>query len=180
MRAGVLPGALALGLVAALLAHTAAYGGSHAMGGVYHGALLGLSEIAVVFSTVAALAMAWSGARRVANGSVLAARLRDFLPGWTPIAASALGWFVLAEHLEPHHAEAPLLVLGALLAFASWLVLAVARGLLAVLARAAVTARRCHAVQLAHLWVRRVSESPLPHIILRSKYRYARPPPIAV
>jgi hypothetical protein len=180
MRALQLPGTLALGLIAALLAHAAAYGGSHAMGGAYHGVLLDLSEIAVALSIVIASAMAWSGARKVANGSVLAARLRDCLPGWIPIAGSASGWFVLAEHLEPHHAEAPLLLLGVLLACASWFVLVLARGLLAVLAGAAVAVRKRYAVRLALLCVQRVSESPLPYIVLRSKYRYARPPPIAV
>lgn len=39
MRPPEFPGALALGLPAALLAHTVVFGGDHSLGGAYHQAL---------------------------------------------------------------------------------------------------------------------------------------------
>ena len=78
------PGALALGLLASLVAHTALYGSSHEMGGAFHRELVTVALAALGGLLVAFGALAWTGSRHAADGSVLAARLTGRLPGLAP------------------------------------------------------------------------------------------------
>lgn len=117
-----LPGATVLGLLAAIVAHGVLFGGSHAWGGAYHTALLLLAFAAVVGLTAGALALLWSGERCAADGTILAARLRELMPGWSAVAVSAAGWFMLGECLEVAHSGVPLLILVVILSASAWMV----------------------------------------------------------
>lgn len=129
-----LPGATVLGLVTALVSHAVLFRGEHAWGGAYHSALLQLTLAAVAGLTAAAGALLWSGAGCVADGTVLAARMRELLPGWGAVTASGAAWFALGERLESAHAGVPFLAIVLILAFAAWLVFRFATAALRVLA----------------------------------------------
>lgn len=118
-----LPGAIVLGLVAALTAHAVLFGGEHAWGGAYHSALVQFTLAATTSIITAAGALLWSGARGAADGTVLAARLRELLPGWGAVLTSGAACYVLGERLEAAHASVPLLAIVVVLALAAWLVL---------------------------------------------------------
>ena len=180
MRPREAPGALALGLLASLLAHAAEYGGGHSMGGSYHGALVAAGVVAGLGSALAAGALAWAGAGRILEGSILAVRLRLHLPRWPAVAAAAALWFALAEHLAPQHDAASPILLIAGLAIAAWLVLALARGALSILATIAIAVRKTRFSPRAHARLLRLLPAPRAHALLRATRRYARPPPIAV
>ncbi len=101
------PGALALGLLAAFLAHTVVYGNDHIMGGFY-GAALRTFALAVVFGLVVSwLVICLASRRRLCQGSVLTANIRQLVPSFTGLFAASFGWFWLAEALEDGHAWAP-------------------------------------------------------------------------
>ncbi len=180
MKARELPGAAALGLIVSLLAHVAGYGSGHAMGGSYHELLLALSALTLLGGILAVGALAWAGAGKTRDGSVLAALLRTAVPNWPALTAAAISWLALAEHLEPrHHTVSPLLLLAAI-ALVAWLLLALARAALLLLA-AAVVAVRCGRFAARPLaWRMRSRPTPRVSRILRAARRYARPPPIAV
>jgi MFS family permease len=174
------PGAAALGLLAALTAHTAAYGSGHAMGGAYHGVLVSLSCVAALGALLAGASVAWIGGRRTIDGSVLATQLRSRLPGMVPVVAAAAAWFVLGEAIEPHHdAASPALVCAAVLV-AAWLLLLLARALLGLLASIAIAVRSAGFAPRAPVWVLRFAPAPRARRALHRARRYARPPPIAV
>lgn len=171
---------MALGLLASLLAHTLAYGGSHAQAGSYHELLLALNAVALLGGVLAVGALAWAGAGRTRDGSILAARLRTTLPSWPALAAIAGGWLALAEHLEPrHHTISPLLLLAAV-ALAAWFLLALARATISLLATAAIAARRGRFTPRPLAWRIRIRPTPGVSHALRAARRYARPPPIAI
>lgn len=181
MRALELPGAIALGLLASLLAHTAVYGQSHVMGGEYHELLLVAAAIALCASAVAAGALAWAGAGHVISGSVLAVRLRLALPSVPALTVAASLWFTLVEHIEPHHSTLPLPLLLLAIALTSWCVSALARASLSLLATIAVAARPLtQHVPHAFAWDERRIETPHFDSALRIARRFARPPPGAV
>jgi hypothetical protein len=174
------PGALALGLLASLIAHGSLYGGSHSMGGDYHDLLLDLALAAGAALLIFFGGLAWNGALAATSGSVLAARLSARLPGFGSLATAAAAWYAAAEFVEPHHAATSWLAAMLCLAIASWLVLWLSRCALAILAGAILaffgaafaprtTARfvRPTPIRFARsiAWVRRL---------------FARPPPIAV
>ncbi len=180
MRARALPGALVLGLPAAILAHAAGYGSGHAMGGSYHGFLVTLCIAGTAGALILAGMLAWLGAKRAMQGSILAARLRGYLPAWTTLAAATALWFSVAESIEPHHQSVSPLPLLAALALAAWLVHVVARGILTFLAAIALAVHSAaHAVR-EPLPSLRFHQTPRAHRLLRATRRYARPPPSAV
>ena len=90
MKLREFPGALALGLLASLGAHTALYGSSHEMGGAFHSELVSVAVAALGGLLVAFGALAWTGSRHAADGSVLAARLTGRLPGLAPVLVATL------------------------------------------------------------------------------------------
>jgi hypothetical protein len=118
-----IPGAIVLGLVAALVTHAVLFGKEHAWGGAYHSTFIELTLAAVTGLTSAAGALLWSGARCTADGTVLAARVRSMLPSWGGIATLGAAWFTLGERLEAAHAGAPLLAIVVILALTAWIML---------------------------------------------------------
>ncbi len=174
------PAALALGLLASILAHGGLYGGEHAMGGNYHALLLqaalaGGAGLLVFFGLLAA-----SGANAAVNGSVLATRLAERLPGYGSLLLAAGAWYGVAECLEPHHAAASLLAVPLSLAAASWLVALLSRGVVAILAGAVFAAWRDGFSPRTPAPFRRF-QSPRPsRRILWTRRRFARPPPIGL
>lgn len=143
-----LPGATVLGLVAALVAHAALFGGEHTWAGAYHSAFLQFTLAATAGLVAAAGALLWSGAQYTADGTVLAARLRPMLPGWGATAACAAGWYVLGERLETAHAAVPLVAIVGILLLAAWAALHFASAALRLLAGivfAITTALQCRA-----------------------------------
>lgn len=175
-----IPGALALGLLASLVAHTALYGGGHAMGGAYHELLLEAAAAGSIGLLTLLGALAWLGARRASDGSILAARLGAHVPNLYAVAASAAGCFALAEWVEKPHAGGGVLPAAGCLLLAAWLVLTLARAAVRALA-GAVVAIVAGAFDRRPLPVRIARRDPAPRA-LRSpllRRRFARPPPIA-
>ncbi len=173
------PGALALGLLASLGAHAALYGSEHTMGGGYHSALVQLAIAAGLSLLLGMSALAWGAAGRTPDGSVLATRLSDRLPGLAAVVAATALWFAIAEGIEPHHAgAAPLAILLALAAVA-WIVRRIAIFAVACIARVAFAIARLAFSPRAPRWFRR-PETPAPlRRVLSGHRRFARPPPIA-
>lgn len=114
-----LPGALILGLLASLVAHTLGYGDGHIQGGAYHDGLVALATLGGAGLLAAATIAAFFSAGPHGTGSVIAARIRSHVPGLAAIGASALGWYAAAESLEPTHATASSVLMAALLALAT-------------------------------------------------------------
>lgn len=148
--------------------------------GAYHellaqAALCGAVSLVLFFG-----ALAWSEARGVADGSVLAVRLRERLPGLGLLLASASLWYAAVEAVEPHHAgAAPLALLAAIVIFGS-LVLGLARAVVDALAGAVIAVARYSATPRAPSWKRRRRSSPTQRATLCVRRRFARPPPIAI
>ncbi len=170
--------AASLGLLAALLAHTASYGNTHVAGGAHHVALELLALAGGGGFVAVITVLAWLGAGRQANGSVLAAALRPLIPGLGSLLVSATLWFAAIESIEPEHAtRAPLLVIALCLGLAAavialaakWFVHAIATIAIAIatltFARRPVTFRR----RFEH-----VSSARRAAFVYR---RFARPPP---
>lgn len=101
------PGALALGLLVAILAHTVLYGNDHAIGGSYNAILRALATMAVTAFIAFWLAFCLMSRGRLCQGSVLKAGISAVLPSLSGLSAAAFGWFWLAESLEDGHAWAP-------------------------------------------------------------------------
>lgn len=180
MRARKVPGALALGLLASLIAHTAAYGGSHDIGGAYHGFLVSAAAIAVIGSLLLAASLAWAGAGRTLEGSVLASRLRLGLPTLPYVAGSAVLWFTLGERIEASHAPASPALLLIALVFAAWLVSALTRSTLSILAAIAIAMHTASFTPRAPVWSRCVAPVEPTRRLLPVSRRFARPPPYTV
>jgi hypothetical protein len=173
------PGVLALGLLASLAAHGALYRGEHAMGGSYHSLLVQAAAALSVSLLVLFGALAWSGSR-AADGSVLAARLRDRLPNAFWILSAAAFWYTAAEAVEPHHVPASPVVVLVSLTIAAWVVLFLARGIIGALARAAIALLRSPFSPRAPSWRRRPRLQPKRRRAPRAYRRFVRPPPIAI
>jgi hypothetical protein len=171
------PGALALGLLTSLAAHAAIYGGDHAMGGSFHGPLVEAGLVGAFGLLVLFAALAWSESAWIADGSVVATRLRDRLPSFLSILLAGTSWFAIGEGIEPHHRLASPLALALALAVASWLLRRLARGVADLLARAAVTVSRIPFAGRAPLWNRRERARPLARREFATRRRFARPPP---
>jgi hypothetical protein len=129
------PAAVVLGLVAALVAHAALFGGEHAMGGAYNAPLLEFGAAAAAALAAALGTMLWSASRYAADGSVLARRAAGSFPGFGSLAIAATAWFAFGECVEPAHAGVPLVATAAALLAACWAVLRFARAVVAVVAR---------------------------------------------
>lgn len=174
------PGTLALGLLTSLVAHAALYRGGHLEGGAYHGLLLQAAVAGAVGLLVAFGLLAWSGARSLSDGSILAARLHDRLPGWGGLAASAAIWFGLAEWVEPHHSGAAPWIVLVCLAAVSWLVARLAGFFVRALARLAIAIVRAAFAQRLIPWTPLRRTAPITRRALWVRRRFARPPPIAI
>jgi hypothetical protein len=175
-----LPGAIALGLLASLVAHAAIFGGDHAMGGAYNEVLVQTAIAACVGLVASFGTLAWVGRGRASDGSVLASRLSQHLPDFPMLFASSAAWYTLAEALEPHHAPASALVILIALASAAFAILLGARGLLRTLAKAVLAIAPTDFSPRSPAWVRRPQAVPVVRRSPLLRRRFARPPPIAV
>jgi hypothetical protein len=177
MKLREFPGALALGLLASLGAHTALYGGSHEMGGAFHSELVTVAVAALGGLLVAFGALAWTGSRHAADGSVLAARLTGRLPGLAPVLVATALCFAAGELLEPQHAAAALWPLVAAIVASGALLLLLARAAIKTLAQAIVAVSRPAYATRTPFWLRRAvpvfAVAPAPSL----RRRFARPPP---
>jgi hypothetical protein len=150
------------------------------MGGGYHALLLQAALAGGVGLLVFFGLLAASGANATVNGSVLASRLIERLPGYGSLCLAAVAWYGVAECLEPHHAAASLLAVPLSLAAASWLVQLLSRSVVAVLADVVIVAWRATFSPRTPVWFRRL-HSPRPkRRILWTRRRFARPPPIGL
>jgi hypothetical protein len=172
------PGALALGLLASLVAHGGLFGREHSMGGDYHGLLLQLALAAGAGLLFFFGSVAWKGARAAVDGSILASRLGDRLPGFASVCAASMLWYALAECAEPHHAVASWIAVPLFLAAASWLVRLAARAALAVLAGAILAVFRHVFAARTPSWSARATQRRPVRRVLWTRRRFARPPPV--
>jgi hypothetical protein len=172
------PGALALGLLASLGAHAALYGNEHAMGGGYHALLVQVAIGGALSLLVGFGALAWSAAGRTPDGSVLATRLNERLPGIAALALTATLWFGIAEAIEPHHAGAATLVTLLVLAVMAAIARQIAILAIAFIARVVFAIARLAFSPRAPHWARRPRTSALRRFFFGARRRFARPPPI--
>lgn len=178
MKVRALPGTLVLGLLASLIVHAAVYGGGHEMGGAYH-ALLLQAALAGALSLLAFLgSLAWAGAGQTADGSILATRLAQRLPGAVSLIVGTSFWYTLAERIEPQHAAtpAPVVVLFCV-AVISWLVLRLAHIVVRMLANVVLGASRLPWATRTPRWIRHAPSAPIARRLLCRRRRFARPPP---
>jgi len=172
------PGALALGLLASLGAHTALYGGDHAIGGGYHALLVQVAVGGVLSLLVGLAALAWSASRLTGDGTILATRLNERLPGLAALGTAAAFWFGVAEAIEPHHAgAAPLAILLALAAVA-WIVRQIAVFAVTLLARVVFAIARLAFSTRTPSWAPRQRRAAPRRPLFGTRRRFARPPPI--
>lgn len=101
-----LPGALILGLLASLIAHTAGFGSSHTEAGAYHELLSTLAFAGAGGLLVAAICAAFGHCGRCVQGSILASRLCSWIPGTGAVALAGGIWFSFIESLERGHGPA--------------------------------------------------------------------------
>lgn len=169
-----------LGLLASLVAHTALYGGQHTVGGSYHDLLMQITSAAALGFVVVLCVIAWSRSTTTADGSVLAARLRDRLPGIPRVVAFAAAWYACIEAIEPRHLDVPWFALFIVLVAAACAVLQLAHAMANAFGRIAVAIFRASFSPLAPSWQRRSSGHLVAHQPSFAHRRFARPPPIAL
>jgi hypothetical protein len=174
------PGALALGLLASLAAHAALYGGDHAMGGAYHAILLEAALGGALGLLLFFGGLAWAESGLIADGSVLAARLRERMPGLVPILVATAAWYAAGEGIELHHSSPSALAIGIALIATAWLVRRLASTVTDAFARAAVVVHRTTFAFRTPSWSRRERVRPLVRRALIAHRRFARPPPVLV
>jgi hypothetical protein len=167
-----------LGLLAALLAHTASYGNDHVIGGSHHAALELLALAGGGGFVIVCAALAWLSAGRQTDGSVLAAALRPLVPSFGSLLVAGTLWFVAIESIEPEHlVEAPIVLIalcliaaaGMISLAASWFVRVIAA--IAIAITATTFARRL--VTYSHRAPQRSSARGSDFVYRR----FARPPP---
>jgi hypothetical protein len=178
-----LPGALALGIPTAILAHAVLFQDGHQVGGSLHESLLGAAVAASAGFVVFFAALALAGAKvAAATGSLLSARLSAWLPGAWLLAASALGWYTAIECSETDgHAPAPFFALAIALVACALGVRWAARVVLDAIATITLVARvRPFAGRPRSFAPRR----PQPVLAgtgrIAAYHRFARPPPYAM
>lgn len=172
------PGALALGLLASLGVHMALYGGDHAIGGGYHALLVQVALGSLLSLLVGLAALAWNASRLTGDGTILATRLTERLPGVAALAAAATFWFGVAEAIEPHHAGAPPLAILLALAAVAWIVRQLAVFAVALLARVVFAIVRLAFSPRAPAWAPRQKRPAPRRPLFGTRRRFARPPPI--
>ncbi len=172
-----LPGALALGLLVSLLAHTVSYGTGHAEGGAFHLLLVGLAAVAILGFAVRAITLACSGVGNCLQGSILATRLSSLVPSRSLLAVASLGWFALGESLEPAHADASTAIILAAVVAVALLIRSITVGALRALARIAVAIAAAAFAPHILWWTPHTGTRPLPQRFRLARRRFARPPP---
>jgi len=177
-RLARLSGALALGLPAAVLSHMAIFGGAHEAGGKFHTLVLDGVALSVALFAIALGASAAFSAKFTLDGTIVAARLRRYMPSLLAVAASTVGWYELIEGLERAALLPPAIALVAL-ACAAALVFLLANALIGTVAHAAVAILRAPSPQDLARYCVRFGAAPLTvrasHLFAR---RFVRPPPL--
>lgn len=174
-----LPAALALGVPASLIGHGLLFGADHEMGGPFHGFVVSLALAAASSLAVFLSALAWRCVGAV-NGSVLAARLAEWLPGAGGIFASAASAFALCESLEATHAAKSLPSALAVLWVASWIISKMARAVVRAIADATIAIAQVKFAPRKSQWCARVAERLPSSRSLGTQRHLARPPPLMV
>jgi hypothetical protein len=173
--------AASLGLLAALLAHTACYGNAHVAGGAHHVALELLALAGGGGFVALITALAWLGAGRHADGSVLAAALRPLVPSPPSLLVSATFWFAAIERIEPEHVtRAPILVIALCLTIAAAIIALATTWFVRVIAAVAIAIATLTFARRLVSYRRRfehVSSARRTDFVYR---RFARPPPNAL
>jgi hypothetical protein len=165
-------------LLASLAAHAALFGGDHAVGGPYHALLVQVAVVAAAGFVALFGAVAWS-APGVADGSIVAARLRERLPGLAEVLTAAVAWYTVAEAIEPRHAAPSPLLTALALAAAAWLAHRLGRAVARTLAVAVLAILRASFAPRPPKWSRRPALRPFCRRTVLVRRRFARPPPIA-
>jgi hypothetical protein len=170
---------LALGVPASLLGHVLLFGSEHEMGGRFCAAVFSVMAAAVASFTALFVALAWR-CNRTADGSILAARLRESLPGTPTLFVGAALCFTLCESLESAHAMPIVPATIAALLLASAVVMRLAR--LVVRAIADLTVAITHAQNIGRNppWRALRAEQPVLHCAALLRRNLARPPPAAI
>lgn len=149
------------------------------MAGDYHGLLL-QAAVGSALGLLAFFALcAWNGAS-AADGSILAARLAQRLPGFLPISTAAALWYAAAEFAEPSHAAASWIAVAFFLAAGSALLRLLGLAALAVFAEAVIAVFGTPFAPRAPSWLARTRTARPVRRILWARRRFARPPPIGL
>ncbi len=172
-----LPGALALGLTAAIWAHTIVYGDGHVMGGSYAEFFRALATAAVVGSAALWVALCLLSRGRFCQGSVLTASITQFVPSLPSISAAAFGWFSLAEAIESGHPRAPTLAIAVSLVAASALLVLLARVGLRALAKIVFAIYSGDFATRVLTWVAIAEPIVTTKPVVRVLRLFSRPPP---
>lgn len=176
-RLARLAGSLALGLPAAVLAHMAVFGGAHAAGGRFHTLVLDGVALCAVLLAIAFGASAVVSAKFTLDGTIVATRLRRFMPSLIAVGTSAAIWYEAIESFERASLIPPAFALFAIVAAAA-LLFVLADALIAAIAHAAVAILRYPAPQDLARHRLRVDAAPAlvrgPQLYTR---RFVRPPP---
>ncbi len=173
-----LPGTLVFGLLAAMAAHAAVYGGGHEMGGAHGEELRSIAAIAA--SGIAAFwaGLCWSGRNAATDGTVLASRMAGVLPSWPAIAAAGTAWFFLIESLERDgHADAPMAVLLVALVVAALAAHAAGRAFLGVLSQVVFSPGAASVKARSPIFCDRIVRVSFAHLTVFGRAYVARPPP---
>lgn len=170
--------AASLGLLAALLAHAASYGSAHVVGGAHHVALELLALAGGGGFAAVVSALAWLGAGRQADGSVLAAALRPLVPSLASLLVSATFWFAAIESLEPEHAtRAPILLIALCLVLAATIIALAAKWFVCAVAAIALAISHLTFARRLVTYSRRFKQRSSARRTDFVYRRFARPPP---
>jgi len=149
------------------------------MGGAYAEPLIEASVAGCVGLLAFFAAVACQGARGVADGSIVGARLREVLPSLPASMLAAGLWFALGEHVEPAHASLPVAITVLALAAAAFVIRFLAEASIQLLVAAVFAVYRSPFAPRAPIWSRRAHAPILVRRAPRTRRRFARPPPIA-
>lgn len=172
------PGALALGLLTAFVAHMVVYGNGHVIGGSYCAVLRALASAAALGLGAFWFSICLASRGRLCQGSVLTASISRLLPSLTGIFATSLAWFCLIESVEDGHARAPTgcIVLALLMAAALVKLLALAG--LRTLAKIAFLCDTGAFKNRAPSWIVIPDRLIVAVPVVRALRLFSRPPPI--
>lgn len=177
VRLGRVVRAFALGVPATLVAHALSFGADHEVGGRFNGAVFSIAIVALAGFVLGCVAVAWRG-RTVADGSILACRLRGRLPATSSIFLSAAVLFAGCELLEPAHGFGNVLVIAGLLVACSWCVRATARVIASVIALATVAIESTRFDLRPVMWRAFYVGPVLLAISVPARFPFVRPPPV--
>lgn len=176
-RLARLAGALALGLPAAVLAHMAIFGGAHTAGGRFHTLVLDGVSLCAALLAIALGASAAASAKFTLDGTIVATRLRRFMPSLVALGTSTAFWYEAIESLERASLIPPAFALLAIVAAAA-LLFVLADALIGAVAHAAVAILRSPSPQELARHYFRINAAPAtvrgPQLFTR---RFVRPPP---